>query len=96
MPGIIKALSYSMSWYILCDDPKVGANAARKRSMELMRGHKWKLFCLSLSFIGWWLLCILTLGILSLWVVPYQQTALAHFYRSLTDAEAAPEQAEQE
>lgn len=85
-----------MSWYILCDDPKVGANAARKRSMELMRGHKWKLFCLSLSFIGWWLLCILTLGILSLWVVPYQQTALAHFYRSLTDAEAAPEQAEQE
>ena len=61
----------------------MGANAARKRSMELMRGNKWRLFCLHCSFIGWLLLCILTLGILTLWIAPYLQTAQAEFYRDL-------------
>ncbi len=83
IPGIVKAYSYSMSWYILADTPQMGANAARKRSMELMRGNKWQLFCLHCSFIGWLLLCILTLGILTLWIAPYLQTAQAEFYRDL-------------
>lgn len=83
IPGIVKAYSYSMSWYILADNPQMGANAARKRSMELMRGNKWRLFCLHCSFIGWLLLCILTLGILTLWIAPYLQTAQAEFYRDL-------------
>lgn len=83
IPGIVKAYSYSMSWYILADNPQMGANAARKRSMELMRGNKWQLFCLHCSFIGWLLLCILTLGILTLWIAPYLQTAQAEFYRDL-------------
>ena len=93
VPGIVKALSYSMSWYILNDDPSIGANAARKRSMELMKGHKWRLFCLQLSFIGWGILCMLTLSILTLWVTPYMETAMAHFYRNLTDGDAPAEQA---
>lgn len=83
IPGIVKAYSYSMSWYILADTPQMGANEARKRSMELMRGNKWRLFCLHCSFIGWLLLCILTLGILTLWIAPYLQTAQAEFYRDL-------------
>ena len=83
IPGIVKAYSYSMSWYILADNPQMGANAARKRSMELMRGNKWRLFCLHCSCIGWLLLCILTLGILTLWIAPYLQTAQAEFYRDL-------------
>lgn len=83
IPGIVKAYSYSMSWYILADNPQMGANAARKRSMELMQGNKWQLFCLHCSFIGWLLLCILTLGILTLWIAPYLQTAQAEFYRDL-------------
>ena len=83
IPGIVKAYSYSMSWYILADNPQMGANEARQRSMELMRGNKWRLFCLHCSFIGWLLLCILTLGILTLWIAPYLQTAQAEFYRDL-------------
>lgn len=83
IPGIVKVYSYSMSWYILADNPQMGANEARKRSMELMRGNKWRLFCLHCSFIGWLLLCILTLGILTLWIAPYLQTAQAEFYRDL-------------
>ena len=89
-PGIIMSYAYSMSYYILADDPRLGANEARKRSIALMRGHKWRLFCLDFSFIGWWLLCILTLGILSFWIVPYHQTARAAFYRNLVGDNDAP------
>lgn len=90
IPGIIKAYSYSMSYFILVDCPEMPANQARKQSMALMQGHKWRLFCLDLSFIGWWLLCILTLGILSFWVLPYQQTARAKFYQDLIGEGAKP------
>lgn len=99
IPGIIKALSYSMSVYILADNPSIEPNEARKQSMAMMNGHKWRLFCLELSFIGWWILCGLTLGILTFWVTPYQQTAVAAFYQDLLvrngmvaqPVEAAPE-----
>ena len=83
IPGIIKAYSYSMSYFVLTDHPELSANEARKRSMQLMRGKKWKLFCLQISFIGWGFLILLTLGILSFWVVPYMQTATAEFYTDL-------------
>lgn len=85
IPGIIKAYSYSMSFYILADNPEMEANAARIKSMEMMRGYKWRLFCLDLSFIGWCILCILTLGILTLWVSPYHSAARAEFYQNLLE-----------
>ena len=62
VPGIIKSYAYSMSFYVLLDNPDMTANDARKRSIELMDGNKWRLFCLQFSFIGWYLLCILTFG----------------------------------
>lgn len=83
IPGIIKAYSYSMSWYILADNPQMGANEARKQSMTYMNGNKWRLFCLHFSFIGWMLLDILTFGILYFWIIPYMQTAQAEFYRDI-------------
>ena len=83
VPGIVKHYSYAMGYFVLCDEPDLGGNRARKRSMELMRGHKWQLFCLRLSYIGWYLLCILTLGILYFWVFPYLKAAEAELYRTL-------------
>lgn len=83
IPGIIKMYSYSMSYYVLADNPDMGANEARKRSMELMKGYKWRLFCLHFSFIGWLLLGVLTLGILYLWILPYIETAQAEFYQNI-------------
>ena len=65
------------------DNPEIGAEEAICRSMEMMRGNKWKLFCLDLSFIGWFLLGILTLGIGLLWVEPYWLTARAAFYEEV-------------
>ncbi|MHB1420149.1 MAG: DUF975 family protein [Bacillota bacterium] len=88
VPGIIAALSYSMSFYILNDNPELKAMEAINKSKEMMNGQKGKLFMLSLRFIGWLLLSILTLGIGFLWLVPYYQTAKANFYEDLKNAEA--------
>lgn len=87
IPGIIKAYAYSMSTYLLADNPTLDANTAREKSVEMMKGHKWRLFCLDLSYIGWYILCILTLGILTFWVAPYHNTARALFYQQLLIAE---------
>lgn len=86
IPGIIKTFSYSMSYYILRDNPDMTSAAARRKSMEIMRGNKGRLFCLNLSFIGWILLSALTFGVLLLWVMPYMQVATAQFYRSICPA----------
>lgn len=83
IPGLIKMYSYAMTYYILHDNPEIGAEEAICRSMKMMDGHKWRLFCLHLSFIGWWLLCILTLGIGTLWLAPYSQNSTAAFYEDL-------------
>ncbi len=80
IPGIIAAFSYAMTYYILADDKDIGVNAAIDKSKEMMKGNKWKLFCLYLRFIGWALLCVLTLGIGFLWLVPYVSVSLAKFY----------------
>ena len=87
IPGIIKALSYSMSYYIVIDNTDMSANEARKRSMQMMEGHKWSLFCLYCSFIGWILLGILTFGILLFWVLPYIEVARVEFYQNLIGAD---------
>ena len=83
IPGIIASYSYAMAPYILYENPGMRPMAAIKASKELMRGNKWRLFCLHLSFIGWALLCALTAGIGNLWLRPYQETAQASFYRQI-------------
>ncbi|MBR1925467.1 MAG: DUF975 family protein [Clostridia bacterium] len=93
VPGIIKTFSYSMSFFILNENPEISFSDARKKSIEMMDGYKWKLFCLYFSFIGWILLSILTLGILFLWISPYMQVAKAEFYENLKKEKAIGNQA---
>ena len=83
VPGIIAAYSYRMVFYLLIDDPEIGVSEALRQSKEMMYGNKSKLFCLDLSFIGWWFLCILTLGIGLLWLSPYMLTSQTIFYEEL-------------
>lgn len=83
IPGIIKSFSYSMSYYIMAENPEISASEARKQSIIMMQGNKWRLFCLHFSFIGWYILCGLTFGILYFWVAPYVETATAAFYEDL-------------
>lgn len=72
-----------MAYYIYKDHREMGCNKAIGESIRLMDGHKWQLFVLDLSFLGWLLLSILTLGIGLLWLIPYWSTARAHFYEDL-------------
>ena len=88
IPGIIKAYSYVLTPYILKDHPELKFNQAIEESMRLMNGNKMKLFLLDLSFIGWFLLCLLTFGIGFLWLHPYVYTAHAAFYEDLVKNEA--------
>lgn len=94
VPGIIKAYSYGMTPYILKDEPELKFNGAIEKSMAMMNGNKMKLFLLDLSFIGWALLSIITLGIGLLWLNPYMFSARAAFYEDLKrEAGVAPVQA---
>lgn len=80
VPGIIKTLSYAMTNYILVDKPELSANEAINLSKDMMYGHKFDLFYLYLSFAGWFILCLFTLGIGFLWLYPYAQAAQVSFY----------------
>lgn len=81
IPGIIKGFAYSQVNYLYKDHPDWKVTQLITESRRLMKGYKWKLFLLYLSFIGWGILCIFTLGIGLLWLVPYINTSLAEFYR---------------
>ena len=83
IPGIIKAYSYSMAMYIQQDQENKDWNFCLKKSMEMMKGHKWDLFVLDLSFIGWYIVGALCLCIGVLWVTPYHELARANFYVEL-------------
>jgi uncharacterized membrane protein len=83
IPAILAQLRYSMTYFTVADDPEVGALDAIRRSKQMMDGNKWKFFCLQCRFIGWGLLCIPTLGIGLLWLVPYFWTSVARFYEDL-------------
>ena len=83
VPGIIKGYSYALTPYLLKDHPELKFNAAIEESMRLMSGNKVRLFLLDLSFIGWFLLGIITFGIAFLWITPYWNTARAAFYEDL-------------
>lgn len=84
IPGLIAALKYSMAPFILAENPGMTPSEALDASKNLMYGHKWELFCLILSFIGWMLLSAITFGLLSLYVTPYMNAAHAAFYRQIS------------
>ena len=80
IPGIIFGLGFTLVPYILIDNPQLGVGDTLKLSWEKMRGHKMDYFMLQLSFIGWILLSILTLGIVGiLFAFPYMSQAGAIF-----------------
>lgn len=88
IPGIIAAYRYAMTPYILAEHPEMKVMDAIDASKQMMKGNKFRLFCLQFSFIGWHLLTLLTFGILSLWVHPYTEAANAAFYREISGSSA--------
>ena len=81
--AIILSYAYSMVPYLLHDYPELTPREAMKISREMMRGQKWNLFVLDLTFIGWIILAFFTAGLGILFVQPYMLTARAAFYEDL-------------
>ena len=84
IPGIVATYKYAMSSFILLENPGMKPNDAITASKEMMNGHKGELFILGLSFSGWMLLSVLTLGIGNLWLNPYMNASYAAFYREIS------------
>ncbi len=84
---ITKSYYYSLSYIILADNPEITSKDAVLLSEKLMKGNRGKLFSLQISFIGWSLLAILSLGIGFIWLIPYMQFAQFSFYDSLVETE---------
>ena len=85
IPIFIKPFSYAMTMRIIKDDPYLSAEEAITKSREMMKGYKFKLFSLYLSFIGWMFLSLLTFGILFLWLYPYIETSISQFYLDIIE-----------
>lgn len=85
VPGIMAAYSYSMTFYILAENPDLDGQEALRRSKAMMYGHRMRLCYMDCRFFGWYLLCVVTIGVASLWVSPYVMTAKYMFYRELAD-----------
>ena len=83
IPGIIAYFRYSQDWFILSEDENIGPLEAISKSKEMMVGNNWKLFCLYCRFMGWFILCIVTLGFAGLYVGPYISQSCANFYNDL-------------
>jgi uncharacterized membrane protein len=83
IPGFIKSISYMMCFYVMADNPRVGIKNALNISKKMTKGYKGKIFMLLLSFTGWLLLSILTLGIGLLWLIPYVLVSLSNLYDEL-------------
>lgn len=85
IPGIVKAFSYFMIDYLLSENPALSQERAFEISKQVMRGNRGKAFVLVLSFIGWYLLSLLTFGIGVIFLAPYMQMTYAHFYLELKE-----------
>ena len=83
IPGIIKSIAYSQMFYIIAEYKEVSVTKAMRISIEITKGHKWDLFVLSLSFLGWAILSALTLGILNFWLFPYMNMTYVNAYHAL-------------
>jgi len=88
VPGIIKSISYSFAFYILAENKDKDALWCIKESQRITQGHKWELFVLGLSFIGWIFLGSLTLGIAFIWIIPYMSATYTNAYNLIKTEKA--------
>ena len=80
IPGLVKSYSWALIYYVKVDHPEYDWRECMKESAAMMRGYKMKLFLLDLSFIGWYIVGSLCLGVGTLWVIPYHMATHAQFY----------------
>ena len=83
VPGIILTYMYSQVYYVMAENPELSVVDVLKESAKIMKGHKFELFVLELSFLGWMILTVITFGIAGLYVLPYYNATLTNYYLSI-------------
>lgn len=83
IPGIIKAYAYSQTLFIIAEYKNVSVTKALNISKIITKGHKWDIFVMYLSFIGWDILCLFTLGIGNLWLTPYKTMTYTNAFHAM-------------
>lgn len=95
IPGIVKGIGYSQTYLVYKDLNDRGLTDGYSlttyitKSQQLMMGNKWRYFVLQLSFLGWWILGFITLGIGFIWIFPYYKLTMVNFYRDLVEKNSA-------
>lgn len=87
--NVFVSYRYVFCYMILAEYPQMSVIDAIRNSARLMQGNKWRLFCLNISFIGWYLLGAMACGIGLLWVIPYVNAAQTEFYSDIANRSAA-------
>ena len=88
IPGIIVAFALSQTFFILAENPSMDSYSAVVKSKDMMNGYKWQYFKIGLRLFGLGILCLFTLGIGFLWLIPYQYVVYAKFYEQVKVANA--------
>lgn len=84
IPGLVKSYAYSMVPYILAENPSLDRKRVFELSEQMMNGHKWEAFELSLSFTGWILLGSVSGGMINIFYTqPYVTATFVEFYSAL-------------
>lgn len=85
IPGIILSYMLAQASYIMMENPEIGVIDAMKRSSEMMKGYKLDLFIFKLSYIGHFLLVMITFGIYAIYFTPLYTVAHVNYYKHLKD-----------
>lgn len=83
IPMFIKSIEYSFSFYFASEFPEIGIRKALRMSITITKGHRWDVFLLQLSFIGWFILSFATFAIGFLWTLPYFYMTMVNAYHAL-------------
>ena len=90
IPGVILFYAYRMAPYIMLDHPELSVIGCMHESRIMMKGHKFELFRLDISFIIWWALKqipLISYGV-RVWTIPFTGLSRALFYESVRRDEA--------
>lgn len=90
VPGIIAAYRYRMAKYLMIDHPEKSVWQCLQESKRMMKGHKWELFRLDLSLLGWHLLGAF-IPLAAIWTMPYIETICAQYYDALSEMQSGPD-----
>ncbi len=85
IPGFVAAIKYSMTYYIIAENPQMPITDAVDLSKHMMMGHKMEYFIMLLSFLPWMLVIAFTFGVAGFYVNPYMETSYANFYIKVRD-----------